>query len=657
MEEVVVNIIIDKRRNANYTIQQVIINPIANFSQLKIDKIKLLFQDLQLNISSNISIPERYRFRLVIYNGRDFYAKSRVSDDTNFLFNQKRLSIKQDSADDANTLMPIIHITTANLLCNNSYLPDFPRYALVMDSSIWNYYYCFEYCYKDNKKERLKKIISDIVQNYNNGLYNFAITHEYADFYARLTKESYIIDSKGHGQYISPFVFHSEYEIYQELNSLLTAPKDSSKNSNACFNNISSDYCLNQKWRILLIDDYATRPLRNIGEISPKMHLQATQKCIGKLKVIIDDLKTRVKPYKEYKSEVMPNIVWCKPKIDRSSLWEWKDIDNKPLTKYSNPDITIVCAENIKEAFYLLTIQKYDIILLDYLLDWNYNHSEREYSYYLLKIIGYLYYNDKKSVSLCNRFGIALQDEHNKDGYKIKLNGKDFNVNNLIGPNNRLFFMHISAFVSAIQERLQEQRLLRNEPFWFIARGACPTNTPELFLYYLYRTMKKRYESIMKQEDKTVGTLIKLLNDIYNQSEKDKDIRRESLKKFNVLLNLRAIYNRVKKDIDPKEYDILKMDIGTNITSEKSPLDCKSSRLIYSLFPDIECYSNSFWEHIQHLVYLTAFGTIRQWPEMWEEYMFVKERLIKAEMLCGYNTEKEYVSKCIENYIISLKKL
>ena len=28
-------------------------------------------------------------------------------------------------------------------------------------------------------------------------------------------------------------------------------------------------------------------------------------------------------------------------------------------------------------------------------------------------------------------------------------------------------------------------------------------------------------------------------------------------------------------------------------------------------------------EHLTQLAYLTAFGTVRQWPEMWEEYQFI----------------------------------
>ena len=48
-----------------------------------------------------------------------------------------------------------------------------------------------------------------------------------------------------------------------------------------------------------------------------------------------------------------------------------------------------------------------------------------------------------------------------------------------------------------------------------------------------------------------------------------------------------------------------------------------------------------FLEHLTQLVYLTAFGTVRQWPEMWEEYQFIKP-------MVG-------VQESIEKYILKLK--
>ena len=46
-------------------------------------------------------------------------------------------------------------------------------------------------------------------------------------------------------------------------------------------------------------------------------------------------------------------------------------------------------------------------------------------------------------------------------------------------------------------------------------------------------------------------------------------------------------------------------------------------------------------EHLTQLVYLTAFGTVRQWSEMWEEYQYIKSYLGRIQ--------------CVEDFIVNLK--
>ena len=59
-------------------------------------------------------------------------------------------------------------------------------------------------------------------------------------------------------------------------------------------------------------------------------------------------------------------------------------------------------------------------------------------------------------------------------------------------------------------------------------------------------------------------------------------------------------------------------------------------------------------EHLTQLVHLTAFGTIRQWPEMWEEYIYFKAMFEKQ---LDDVSEKEFRDLCsyIEEYILKLK--
>lgn len=539
-------------------------------------------------------------------------------------------------------MLPMIH------LCSDDIRKSlWPRYKHIIDSSIWNYYIPFVDSDKGYTLDigHLYCILKKIARNTVNNLYKFSVAREYANLEARLVRMAYMqrMDS-GHEKFVSPFVFHSEYEIEKVLTKNLLGKDE-------------KPFCSGAKWRFLLLDDYANKPLKELyikdrDEGKPLDDMveednwangKDSGKITGKLKIIIDDLKTRK----------CTNIAWCCPTEDdieercqngiNKCTWNWFDANGSGMEKFTDPDITIVCAKNIKDALNLMTIQRYDIILLDYLLDNEKEQAGREYSYYLLKIIDGIYRGNIDK-SLWENLGIMIEN----DGLGFKITDKNnkcriIDKKELFGPDGRLYFMYISAFVFAIQERLQEQHLLRSEPFWHIARGACPTNTPELFLYYLYRTMEKRYGLIMKQGDESVGLLIDFLYEIFRTNP-----RMESVKKFNTLLNLRAQYDRIKNDVYKDESEMLKMQVGDKLENG-SPLDCRSSRLISSTFKDILYYGNSFWEHLQHLIYLTAYGTIRQWTEMWEEYTFIKPKL----ELNGDKGRK--VCKAIENYIIDLK--
>jgi len=114
-----------------------------------------------------------------------------------------------------------------------------------------------------------------------------------------------------------------------------------------------------------------------------------------------------------------------------------------------------------------------------------------------------------------------------------------------------------------------------------------------------------------------VTTLLDLLLEIYGENKKP---REQAIRLFNPLLKLRL------------NYDNLKYDVCDSKTECRKKLQLQNaSALITSLFPDIPYYNNAFWEHIMHLVYLTAFGTIRQWHDMWEEFMLIKPYLQEAK--------------------------
>ena len=92
---------------------------------------------------------------------------------------------------------------------------------------------------------------------------------------------------------------------------------------------------------------------------------------------------------------------------------------------------------------------------------------------------------------------------------------------------------------------------------------------------------------------------------------------------MSALLTLRATYDKLKYDVKPAD---------------------NASPLISHMFPDIEKIDNTFWEHLFHLVYLTAYGTNRQWPEMWEEQVVLRRYWSSSDP-----------SGLVRDYILSVK--
>lgn len=590
---------------------------------------KSILSQLLGEISTNSNLTNRIRIV--------FHFLNNITE--KYLFAQEMLAKNNKTP-----LYPILHILPIDIFSekNGYILKQCPRYCKVIDSSIWNHIIILEgdtSVILDNFKKTLKAISSA----YANGLYNLYISHEYADLNARLVGQSYLTQNKtSHGAFISPFLFHSEKQannrLIEEGRLCIEKNKD----------------LKNAKWRILLIDDHANKNLsekklitegdndekqkiddhtnKNLSEkelISEWDNDEKQKKELcktGKLQLIINDLLS-LEPHTK--------IVWCCPTsnemacIEKGKSFEpsWNSIDQNGSWEKENFAIAIMCARSIHEAEVLIKYAKFDLILLDYLL--GNTPKGREYSYQFLKNID----SDYKAIK--QNKALKPDERHKKLSY--------------IGPLGHLYFMYISAFVTAISERLQEQSLIRDTKYWHIGRGACPTNTPQLFLYYLYRLMEKRYsEMVLDEEEGIYGhTLIDLLYIIFVQDLRL--IKGNAMKYFNTLLNLRRKYDLMKNDIYPDEF------------SNKDWLNRRGSLLVYSLFPDIQYYSNSFWEHIQQLIYLTAYGTIRQWPEMWEEYMFVRESIKSAEcdVKIMFKERTKFTANMpsgqIEKYIIQLK--
>jgi hypothetical protein len=243
-------------------------------------------------------------------------------------------------------------------------------------------------------------------------------------------------------------------------------------------------------------------------------------------------------------------------------------------------------------------------------------------------------------------------------------------------PAGKYNFLFVSGYPDAVHDSMNAEGIYSDTDKWFVRRGACPINTPFLFLYELLRLMEHRVKPLMEhvtmvqnnsktQEDAKMlksPSVISFIKWLYS-SDGERPIRNRCKNAFNAFLILRATYDKIKYDVYQK---------GMHEKDKRFAEEGKESLLIKSMFPDVVCYSNTFWEHMQHLVYLTAYGTNRHWPEMWEEMLSVSSYLNEAEKvslkdnnarhccliatyLIDSNETEDSAVKRIRNYILNLK--
>jgi hypothetical protein len=511
---------------------------------------------------------------------------------------------------------PTIHMTLGNIFeekdkeGNIKYKEPYKRFARFMDSSIWNYY--APIIVKDESKDGLDperfdfsyftSAIQSIINNsfYKTprgvtNLYEINVTKEYADINERIFMQSKLMEISGHGKNVSPFLFHSERKVMNEIERMKSP-------NNECDKNNIVEEILNYKWRILLVDDHDINPMR-IGEQSSN---------VAKLDIIekaINDL---------FKNE---NVVTRNFGNDKAQIY----IDS---------------VSNLKDAQDALKSKKYEIILLDYLLDDN-GKGGREYGYELLK-------------------GIWAKEENKAKDVKYK----DYIFDYKKGPDNRFYFMFISAFTTAVSERLLTEGWHRSEDYWYIGEGACPINTPYLFQYRLLHIMEKRMKemgltkwNLKKQEEqndssknenakkKPFACLFKTIHETYT-NKKETEQNEQSI--YTELI--KEIYSSVGSETIRKKANDKFQDILDLLYHYKSLI--KDTHITENIFDSNESVLATYFiskhmdyegvlEHLTQLVYLTAFGTVRQWPEMWEEYQYIKS---------VFGTIEE-----VEKYIVDLK--
>ena len=543
-------------------------------------------------------------------------GQTRMFEDTPF--GQDELADKSDNVDTPQT--PIIHISLSDLFVDSLYgvdpLPrDIPRYYMVMDNSIWNYlvpmhdtYYIHnlsKYSHlKPTEREKEKKdiltpkknfirAIQSICRNYEKGLYYLKVAKEYADLNARIARDNFL--SGAHASGVSPFIFHSEGAIRQMINREFRSTKNDIPEQNEKYVKDSPiDRILKRKWRILLLDDKANTAMDTDGNNNgKKLHEGWNNKCTIISNILEQQLGETAR-------------IDCRPCAEELLS---NNTETESTTSNKDNNIVIEYAQSLAVAKEALKKRQYDLLLLDYLL--NEADESTHYGYELLEDI----YKDQELEQLEQKeYKYIRPDKH-----------------------HRLYCMFISAYSSAVNDRLLAEGLNQSEKYWFINTGACPTNTPQLFLYNLLKLMDKRLDDC-GIPDLTTRGIFNLMSTIFNVN-----VRKNSADYYHEVLELQHYFRG-------------RMSAVTKYNAN-DPFETDGSVLM-SDFIQKNGNLGGLLEHMGQLVHLAAYGTIRQWPEMWEEYVYFRSQFDEQNLQSPIddNSELNKLYRGIEAHISNLKK-
>ena len=422
-----------------------------------------------------------------------------------------------------------------------------------------------------------------------------------------------------HASGVSPFIFHSERvtkQMIQREFRLNEEKKTFPYNIGGKFlpNSLLDRIC-NHKWKILLLDDKAITPMGAIRyqktnkesdnsneEVQDDRNVKGSWNC--KLSIIRKLLENQL--------DLEKKVVYrpCCHNVNEIA----EELEDSTVVIKEPSDETVVLieyAQNLEDAKSAMKEKKYDFVLIDYLLD---QKDGTHYGYELLEDIWY------------------DQQQHKRDEKHLQYK---------VAPHRsqRLYCMFISAYSSAVHDRLLAEGLNLSEEFWHINLGACPTNTPQLFLYNLIKLMEKRLDD-SNLERLSINSIMNDLSLIFGEEGKE---RTNASEQYYKIQSYQYYFRNLLKDYD--------------IAVGKENLFTTNESVLITHFLNEHINMGGLLEHLAQLVHLTGFGTIRQWPEMWEEYLYVKVQLESLIRNGDKKQEEKLEDLChhIENYIKKLK--
>ena len=147
--------------------------------------------------------------------------------------------------------------------------------------------------------------------------------------------------------------------------------------------------------------------------------------------------------------------------------------------------------------------------------------------------------------------------------------------------------------------------------------------------------------------DKILELVEKIFRPHYEVTDKNNSVRRRAGRYYQEVLSLQYHHRRMLDDVEiPHDCSI----------KPEAIFDIKGSVLIshYSLK---NRHIGGLLEHLTNLVHIAAFGTIRQWDEMWEEYLYFKANFgtLISESDDNVATRFEKICGHIEAFILRLK--